>query len=682
MLANLKISMRLAIAIAIPMLLLAGLAGYDLSVKWAERAEMAKLGPLADGVAKVSRFVHELQRERGASAVFLGSSGAQMREELPAQRKRTEADRQAAMNIVMQLNMTAAGEFKNAIGRAEAAVGALDARRKEIDAQTIAAPISSAYFTDTIVKLLGVTDEIAKVSGQGSVSMAVAAYVGFTQGKERAGQERAFGAGSVAAGKFDPANYSRVLGLAASQEVYFGSFLSVATPEQRAFYGKTLAGTVSDTVAKMRTIIATGGLSGEMTGLDGKSWFDATTARIDALKTIEDKIAADLTLLTTTLQDDATHALIILSALMAIGLIVGCGVVFIMARSITGPIGVLSGVMTTLASGNTAVEVAGRDRRDEIGGMAAAVQVFKDNMIEADRLRAEQAATEQRAAERRKAEMRRLADEFQAAVGEIVNTVSSASTELEAAATSLTKTAENTQNLSATVAAASEEASTNVQTVASATEELSSSVHEIARQVHESSKIAGEAVHQAEKTDARIGELSQAAGRIGDVVNLITAIAQQTNLLALNATIEAARAGDAGRGFAIVAQEVKALAAQTAKATEDISAQIAGMQAATQDSVTAIKDISGTINRISEIASSIAAAVEEQGAATQEISRNVQEAASGTSQVASNITDVNEGAAETGSASTQVLSSAQSLSGESNRLKVEVEKFLITVRAA
>ena len=682
MLANLKISLRLAIAIAIPMVLLIGLAGYDLSVKWAMRAEMAKLGPLADGVAKVSRFIHELQRERGASAVFLGSKGAQMREELPAQRKRTEADRQAAMTIIAQLNATATGEFKNAIGKAEAAVGALDARRKDIDAQAITAPNSSAYFTDTIVKLLSVTDEIAKVSGQGSVSMAVAAYVGFTQGKERAGQERAFGAGSIAAGKFDPANYSRVLGLAAAQEVYFGSFLSVATPGQRTFYGQTLSGKVVDTVAKMRTIIATGGLSGEMTGLDGKSWFDAATARIDLLKTIEDRLAADLATLTANLQSEATRALIILCALIAAGLIVGCGVVFVMARSITRPIDALSGVMAALASGNTAVEVLGCDRRDEIGGMAAAVQVFKDNMIEADRLRAEQAEIEQRAAERRKADMRRLADEFQAAVGEIVNTVSSASTELEAAATSLTKTAENTQNLSATVAAASEEASTNVQTVASAAEELSSSVHEIARQVHESSQIAHEAVHQAEKTDARINELSQAAGRIGDVVNLISAVAQQTNLLALNATIEAARAGEAGKGFAVVAQEVKALAAQTAKATDEIGAQIASMQAATQDSVAAIKDISGTINRISEIASSIAAAVEEQGAATQEISRNVQEAASGTTQVATNITDVNHGAAETGSASAQVLSSAQSLSNESNHLKVEVEKFLITVRAA
>jgi len=207
-------------------------------------------------------------------------------------------------------------------------------------------------------------------------------------------------------------------------------------------------------------------------------------------------------------------------------------------------------------------------------------------------------------------------------------------------------------------------------------------VSEIGRQVQESSDIASQAVKQAQQTDARINELSQAAGRIGDVVKLITAIAEQTNLLALNATIEAARAGEAGRGFAVVASEVKQLASQTAKATEEISAQIASMQTATQESVGAIKEIGGTIGRISEIAGAIAAAVQEQGAATGEIARNVGEAAKGTAEVASNITEVNRGAGETGSASAQVLSSAQSLSAESNHLKAEVEKFLSTVRAA
>jgi methyl-accepting chemotaxis protein len=278
--------------------------------------------------------------------------------------------------------------------------------------------------------------------------------------------------------------------------------------------------------------------------------------------------------------------------------------------------------------------------------------------------------------------MRRLAHDFESAVGEIINTVSAASTQLEGSAGSLTKTAEMTQRLSATVASASDDASANVQSVASATEEMTSSVHEIGRHVTESAAIAEEAVQQAEQTDADISELSRTAERIGDVLKLITSIAEQTNLLALNATIEAARAGEAGRGFAVVASEVKALAAQTAKATDDIGQHIVGIQAATQVSVAAIKKIGGTIRRISEIGATIAAAVEEQHATTKEISRNAQEAAGGTAKVASNITEVSRGASETGSASSQVLSSARSLSSESNRLKLEIGKFLDTVRSA
>ena len=337
--------------------------------------------------------------------------------------------------------------------------------------------------------------------------------------------------------------------------------------------------------------------------------------------------------------------------------------------------------MKALAAGDLSTQVA-TGGSDEIGAMASALQVFKNNMTESNRLRAERLESEKQVAAQRRSDMSRLADEFQAAIGEIVETVSSASTELEASAKTLTNTASETQQLSGMVEAASGDASNNVNSVAIATEEMTASIAEINRQVQESTRIASEAVHQAEMTDARINELSKAATRIGDVINLITTIAEQTNLLALNATIEAARAGESGRGFAVVAQEVKTLATQTSKATSEISAQIAGMQVATQDSVAAIKQIGSTIGRISEIASTIAASVEQQGGATQEIVHNVQDAAKSTSQVAANIVEVNKGAYETSSASSQVLASAQSLSGESNRLKLEVDRFLETVRAA
>jgi methyl-accepting chemotaxis protein len=363
--------------------------------------------------------------------------------------------------------------------------------------------------------------------------------------------------------------------------------------------------------------------------------------------------------------------------------LIGLLIAFFIARGIIGPLSGLTSGMKELAGGNFGVVLPGLDRKDEVGAMAQAVETFKVKAAEKAREEAEVKVKQDLvAAQQRKADMIKLADTFESAVGEIIETVSSASTELEASADTLTSTAERAQELTTMVAAASEEASTNVQSVASATEELTSSVNEISRQVQESARMANEAVDQARKTNDRVGELSKAAARIGDVVELINTIAGQTNLLALNATIEAARAGEAGRGFAVVASEVKALAEQTAKATGEIGQQIGSIQAATQESVNAIKEISGTIEKLSEISSTIAAAVEEQGAATQEISRNVQQAAQGTQQVSSHITDVQRGASETGSASSQVLSAAQLLSGDSNRLKLEVGKFLNTVRAA
>ena len=352
------------------------------------------------------------------------------------------------------------------------------------------------------------------------------------------------------------------------------------------------------------------------------------------------------------------------------------------ARSITAPLQRMTLAMNDLAGGKLDVEVPGIGRGDEIGEMAKAVEVFKSNAIARQSLESEQRAAESRAVAGRKADMNKMADDFEAAVGQIVDAVSSASSQLEVSAGTLTATAERAQELATTVAAASEEASTNVQSVASATEEMASSVTEISRQVQESARMANDAVDQARITNDRVSELSKAATRIGDVVELINTIAGQTNLLALNATIEAARAGEAGRGFAVVASEVKALAEQTAKATGEIGQQITGIQAATQESVNAIQAISGTIEKLSEISSTIAAAVEEQGAATQEISRNVQQASMGTQQVSSNITDVQRGASETGSASSQVLAAAKSLSGDSNRLKREVGRFLDSVRAA
>jgi methyl-accepting chemotaxis protein len=382
-----------------------------------------------------------------------------------------------------------------------------------------------------------------------------------------------------------------------------------------------------------------------------------------------------------TAAENFRSAVLLMSTILAAAAVLGIGVGIYLVRDVSSGIASIVKPMQALGTGDLTAVVPHQGMKTEIGSMGDALQVFKQALI--DKKAADEAAmVDAEAKIERGRRVDSITSDFETMIGEIVDTVSSASTELEASAGTLTATAERSQELTTAVAAASEEASTNVQSVASATEEMASSVNEISRQVQESATIAGQAVDQARKTNDRVGELAKAAARIGDVVELINTIAGQTNLLALNATIEAARAGEAGRGFAVVASEVKALAEQTAKATGEISAQISGIQTATQESVNAIQEIGTTIGRMSEISSTIASAVEEQGAATQEISRNVQQAAQGTMQVSANITDVQRGASETGSASSQVLSAARSLSSDSNRLKMEVGKFLSAVRAA
>jgi methyl-accepting chemotaxis protein len=346
------------------------------------------------------------------------------------------------------------------------------------------------------------------------------------------------------------------------------------------------------------------------------------------------------------------------------------------------PVRRIGEVLLKLAHGNKDVEVPYTRRRDEVGDNARAAQTFKEKLIRIDQLESAEKETALRTAEQRRTDMHALAGKFEVAVASVVRSVSSSSTELEAAAEALGATAGTTRDLTGRVLAASTEASTNVQSVAAATEQLVASVDEISRQVGESTRIARDAVSQAEKTDGRIADLTRAAGRIGDVVKLITAIAEQTNLLALNATIEAARAGEAGKGFAVVAQEVKALAAQTSKATDEIGVQIAGVQAATHDSVASIKEIGETIGRISEIAAAITSAIVLQATTTREIAGNLESATTSAAHVAANISEVNDGTSDITSASSQILSSARSLAQDSNRLTAELEQLLGAVYAA
>jgi methyl-accepting chemotaxis protein len=349
---------------------------------------------------------------------------------------------------------------------------------------------------------------------------------------------------------------------------------------------------------------------------------------------------------------------------------------------IARPLQGMTAAMNTLASGDASVAIPSTGRGDELGAMAAAVQVFKDNLIQTRQLEEETALARASAEEQRKAATREMADRFEQAVGGIVGKVTEAATQLQATASSMTSTAAETASQSSSVAAAAEQAASNVTTVASAAEELGTSVQEIARQVSGSAALAQAAVQEADRTRSLVQDLNVAADKIGEVVGLISTIASQTNLLALNATIEAARAGEAGRGFAVVAAEVKELASQTGRATQDIAGQIGRIQGSTEQAVAAIGSIGGRIEEMARVATGIAAAVEEQGAATQEIVRNVSQAAVGTSEVTSNIAGVAGAAESTGAAANHVLMSVSELSRQSEHLSSEVAHFLATVRAA
>jgi len=368
-------------------------------------------------------------------------------------------------------------------------------------------------------------------------------------------------------------------------------------------------------------------------------------------------------------------------AILVIGVISG-GIAWLISRSISRPLSQLGARMRGLADGALDADIPGIERGDEVGAMAATVQIFKDNALRIRGLEKVEAETQQRASAERRAAMENIADDFERSVKGIVSSVATAAAGMQTTAQSMTATASDASARAATVGAASDSASNNVGTVAAAAEELSSSVAEISRQVTQSSKIAAQAVGDAERTNATVQILSTGAEKIGEVVKLIHSIAAQTNLLALNATIEAARAGESGRGFAVVASEVKALANQTAKATEEIATQVSAMQSSTSEAVLSIGGITETIAQMSEITTSIAASVQQQGEATREIARNIQSAAAGSSEISAHIGGVTTAAAATGLAASDVLSNARELDNQSGVLRHAVDEFLAKVRAA
>jgi methyl-accepting chemotaxis protein len=502
--------------------------------------------------------------------------------------------------------------------------------------------------------------------------------------REYAGRERAVYAGSISAGQpisaerqRDIANFRGHVDMAWQTVRDLGAGTAEPLPTaiaeaQRQYFTR---------YKEQAEAVYKAGTSDGKYAMTAAQWLEVSNPALDSLLNIKDAAVEVTVAHAAANATSAQLRLVLVGVLTSLGLVISAFSIAMVSRRVVRPITAMTATMTALAGGNRAVDIPGAARHDEIGDMARAVVTFRQNMNHTAELE-ETRAREEKDRSRRRETVDALVQNFTREIDRIVHTVATAATQMRTSSQAMSATAEETSRQSSAVAAASEEASTNVQTVASASEELSASIVEISRRVAQSAQIASQAVAEAKRTDQSVTGLAQAAQKIGDVVKMINDIAGQTNLLALNATIEAARAGEAGKGFAVVASEVKSLATQTARATEDISAQISGIQSATQNAVGAIQGIGKTIGEINEIASTIAAAVEEQGAATQEISRNVQQASKGTSEVSENIAGVTQAAGQTGRTASEVLSAAVELSQQSETLRGEVDKFLAEIRAA
>ncbi len=608
-------------------------SGFLLVEKQKIASGMESLGGLADLAPIASALVHELQKERGVSAAYIASEGTIFTKKLPEQQNLTSKKRDGLLAALDAFDVGAYGADLTAnVKAARVAVGQLGNTRKLVNRLTMTVGEMAAYYGGTIARLLSIVEEMAALSDDAVVTNAITAYTSFLQGKERTGQERAMGAAGFGAGAFKPAIYQRFLKLIAMQEAYLSRFEIYASEAQKTFLAATMTGPAVDEVERMRKIAIDSAATGHIGDVEGTYWVNTITDKINLLKIVEDKVAADLGTLVAGIRGNAESVLYTVAIISSLLLAFTIGLAFFIALGIITPVKAMVEAMGSLAEGDTTVEIPAADQSDEIGEMAKAVLVFKQNMIEADRL-AEAQRAEQQAKEERQARVDALTADFDSTITGSLDTVSSASTEMRSAAESMASTAEETTRQSQAAAAASEQASTNVQTVSAAAEEMSSSVNEIARQVAQSATMAKDAVDEAEKTNKSVQSLAEGSQKIGEVVELISDIASQTNLLALNATIEAARAGDAGKGFAVVASEVKSLATQTAKATGEISS-------------------------------------------------SSQQAAAGTQEVSSNIAGVNQAASETGTLASQVLQASSDVSKQAGSLRAEVDKFLDDVRTA
>lgn len=630
----------------------------------------------------VSDVVHTLQAERGRSAGFLGKSSASFVKPLNEARPLTDT---AITNMRTAVStMEATGNSTGFKGHLEASFTHLDelaVTRKSVSQRSIQGSEMAAYYTETIAELIEVMELVAERAETVELMQRSLSYIAIVRAIEASGLERAQGAGGFGNGAFNQTNFAKFISQSAHEETYFEYFEHFATDHERELFTTLMHSGAEEHVEELREIALGQPFGGDLHGVTGIDWYEASSARIAVLTELESELASELLHEATIEGQSATQGLWIILAINAAILVTTISLGIFIIRSITGPIGALTNTMKSLAGGDLDVEVSGLESGDELGEMARAVEVFKENGLARRRLESESETEQAQRAEREK-RVDTLIGSFREKVSAALSVVSSNTTEMNTTANALTAIATDTSGQANDAASASESASENVQAVAAAAEQLAASIEEISRQVSKTNSIVNDATMAADSTNNKVASLAKAAQKIGDVISLIQDIAEQTNLLALNTSIEAARAGEMGKGFAVVASEVKSLANQTASATEEISTQIADIQNSTTDAVTAIEQIAKTMAEVNSYTASIASAVEEQGAATTEISQSVSKAASGTSQVVSSMNVVTSAIGETSESANQVLSASEDVAKQAHTLKTTIDEFLHDVAAA